>query len=647
MIRRLVPFVLLALLLGFLGCGEKGPPPNIVLFVIDTVRADHLSSYGYHRPTTPRIDALAADGTLFEEASSTAPYTRPSTATILTGQYPAVHGAITHADSLSPQVVTLAERLKERGYQTAGIYRNGNVSATFGFDRGFDLYLQPDKDYIRGRRKDPNQEPVRYVSETDDSLLTERALPFLDAEAKPPFFLYLHLGGAHDPYAPPPSAPSFLEEPLTPTAELFYRQPLKGFRTEPPLLRRIDFGLTLADERTRHQMVALYDGELAFADQQVGRVLDAIERLPFGDNTVVVVTADHGEEFWDHGGLGHGHTNFEEQLHVPLVMAGPGIRTRRVAEPVSLIDLVPTLLDLVGAEKAEELPGKSLLPVLQGRAASPEETLYAEGLLNLGGNGDAVFYRSLRRGDQKLILDFEHHRKQLFDLGQDPSEQDNLLGTPEGTAGRQLLEDLLATHDRNLASPVLAPVEAVEIDEELDQNLRALGYLGSSGDTEATTDLFRRPLRRFDYEPWGFVGHEVEGGSYLSALDFSTADFPEEQLLYGWGRQGNGTHRGIVAHAGARLARQPEHKILRLRGNLARFEGLLDPVGVEVRLDGVVVIRESLSFGAPFDLVAELPEPASSFARVDVVCTQNFSPEYEGRRNGTAPCAAFRWLGLE
>ena len=363
-------------------------PRNVVLIVIDTVRADHLSVYGYHRPTSPSLQQLASRGALFSRAHATASYTRASTASILTGQYPVVHGAITHSDSMSPQIPTLAEVLKSAGFSTVGIYRNGNVAGTFGFDRGFDSYEVPDKDFLRRAKGDPAIGDVVYVSQTDDSLLTSSAVPFLEGQATGarPFFLYLHLGGAHDPYSPPPTAPTFFEGELTDTARLFYTQPLKPLRDGPTALRQILRGTAEVDDRTREQIVALYDGEIAFADAQVGAILEALEKAGKADETLVIVTADHGEEFWDHGSLGHGESHFQEQLHVPLIVAGPGVRPGTIEEPVSLIDLFPTILDLLRIGGTQEhMPGRSLRSAL----ARPERefdprSVYAEGLLRDG-----------------------------------------------------------------------------------------------------------------------------------------------------------------------------------------------------------------------------------------------------------------------
>jgi arylsulfatase A-like enzyme len=647
---HLAPPLGLALLATLLLTACGGSPqqqPNILLIVIDTIRADHLSAYGYSRPTSPHLEALAERGTLYLHANAAAPYTRPSTASILTGQYPAVHGAITHADSLSPQVPTLAELLKGAGYATAGIYRNGNVADTFGFHRGFDTYEVPDKKFFRRARKDPEQEDIRFVSQTDDSLLTEMAVPYLQQAKTAPFFLYLHLGGAHDPYTPPPSAPSFLDGPLTPTAQLFYQQPLKPYRQDQPVLRRLELGTLPLNHQTQEQMIALYDAEIAFADHQVGLILDALGSSPQGDNTLVIVTADHGEEFWDHGGLGHGNSNYQEQLHVPLVIAGPGIKRRRIAEPISLIDLMPTVLEIAGVEPPPGLPGRSLARVMRSSHRKPAILpVYAEGLRRVLDNGEAVFYRSLQEGDSKLILDFRKHRKELFDLSQDPKEQENLIHG-EAKPAQNILDHLLATHAANLDSPFLAPVAAVEIPQELDTNLRALGYLGSSKDTVATSSLFRRPLKRFDLDAHGFVGHELEGSQYLPELNFSTSAFPAEQLLYGWGKTNQKPHRRMAENAAARLKRSPDHATWRLEGTLVGISGSAASVLLEIQVDGQEPQSFQLGTQGRFEVEGPLPQTKGPFVRFDLHCQIDLPPGTMHRRDGQAPCAAITSLRLE
>ncbi len=626
------------------GCGQR-QPPNIVLIVIDTLRADHLSCYGYSRSTSPHIDQLAARGTLFEQANAVASYTRPSSASILTGLYPSVHGAVTHADSIAENIPTLAERLSAVGYVTHGIYRNGNVSETFGFGRGFDSYTSPDKGYWRELRKSGVAKTAkRFVSQTDDSLLTRQAVPFIQGVEKAPFFLYLHLGGPHDPYSPPREVVApFLEAPLSPAAEMFYTQPVKLQREQPAILQQMRLGLLEVDDLTRRQVVALYDGEIVFSDQQVGAVVDALAERDLLDNTLIVVTADHGEELWDHHDLGHGQSHYRELLQVPLVVAGPGVQSRRIETPVSLIDLTPTILDLAGTALPPELPGRSLKPSLRSSRAKPAEIpVYAEGLLRLLGNGDPMLFRSVQVGYDKFILDFQHHRKLLFDGEVDAGEHHNVIAA-DRRHSRQLFETLLDVHQSNLDSAHLAPVEAVEIPAEVEEQIRALGYLGQASDSSSAS-LFRAPLKLIDVKSHGFMGNEREGQRYASAIDFPTPPPSSEQLLFGWGKSTvEGGSRGMARMAAAQLRRHEHHDRWLFRGQMP---GRGPAVVLAVRIDGGEPMRRPLKLGESFEISGPLPA-GRSFARIDLEC------EFEGRGMATENnvqyrhCLSADYLGLE
>ena len=627
-----------------MGCSRPSAPPNVLLIVIDTVRADHLSLYGYPRATSPNIEELAQRGMTYEQANSAAPYTRPSTASILTGQYPSVHGAITHTDSIAPNIPTLAERLQDAGYTTTGIHRNGNVSETFGFGRGFETYGTPDGPFVQRVRRDPERENIRYVSSLDDSLLAEMATPYLK-EPETPFFLYLHLGGAHDPYSPPKSFPSFVDGTLTTVADQFYEQPLKPFRKTPPVLRRIELGQLEVSDQTREQMIALYDTEIAFADHQVGVLLRELEASGLSENTLVVVTADHGEEFWDHGGLGHGSSNFEEQLHVPLVIAGPGVKTRSIKEPVSLVDVMPTILDFVGVEAPPGLPGRSLADVLRSPRKTPApRSVYAEGLRMITSRGEPFFFRSVRKGNSKLVLDFLQKRKLLFDLDYDPREAVNRVGEDRG-AVQDLLEELTTIHRLNLDSEYLRPVAAVDVPEELDESLRALGYLGSADDSSATSSLFRRPLRVLDLEVGGFLGHELDGANYGSEIDFSSPGFSDEQLLYGWGRASQkNPARSMASSAAVRLQRQDGQSRWQVQGRLAGGQQAV-PTLFRVEIPGFPSESKLLEPGVPFQMEGTLGSE-DRFVRLNLRCGSSGDLAEPPRVDVPGACGVIEFIGL-
>lgn len=644
--RRLVSSAVPAFCIGLCIGGCSAPPepqrPNLVVMMIDTLRPDHLGSYGYRRPTSPHIDRLAARGVLFRNTVSVAAYTRAATASLFTGLYPSVHGAVSTHDSIAEGVPTLAEILKASGYQTLGLHLNGNVAATFGFNRGFDFYDSANREYRkhRGKLADDEGKPPWML---DDSAISWQVPSLLDELEAAPFLLYLHFIGPHAPYAPPKNATTFVEGRLTDTAERFYERPEKGPKgRNVALINEMIKGRVPVDELTRRQIVDLYDGEIAFTDAQVGAVLASLEERSLLDNTVVVVTSDHGEEFWEHGGMSHGHSHYEELLRIPFLVAGPGIQEGKViATPTSLIDIAPTLLELAGLEPSQGLPGRSLAHSLRRRRSEPaERPRYAEGLLRFDDTGRAAgFFRSLHQGSSKLIIDGRKRIKYLFDLEADPGELVNQLDTTTGQAdGRDLMETLVGLHEQNLSSGYLDSGSTADIPEELEDQLLALGYLSGNKDVESRP-VFRRPLRsRVDMRPYGFVGDESNVGDYESRLDLEAESSAEsEQFLYGW-RQSRGSVL-MRRRAGVRLRRDLDHRSWRLTFRLPRSAGAKAAVKLAVKVDG----GDSEEFRVTRDSGASIGGPLSDayrrFTRLDFECLDSPSLRQFGPLEERAPCA--------
>ncbi|MFP6663120.1 MAG: sulfatase, partial [Deltaproteobacteria bacterium] len=326
--------------------------PNILLYLMDTLRADHTSAQGYKRRTTPRLDALASEGTLFEQASSTAPVTRPSTASILTSLFPSQ----THARlerGLSDEAETLAEILRKEGWSTWAFVANGNIFAPgFGFDQGFDRF-----ETIRGSNLDNHA----HTSEINQLLF-----PLLKAQVDEPFFLYVHAVDPHSPYDPPPSHRNlFTDKDYAGSVE-----PAKSVRKE---LRKQKM-----DQASIDFVVGLYDEDIRYQDETFGLLLDELARHHQLENTLVVVVSDHGDEFLEHGDWEHGSRLYEHQTHVPFIVKGPGVAKSRVTEPVSLIDVMPTILGLVGAPIPAAAAGQNLAPVLRGERKPPQRAIYNE-----------------------------------------------------------------------------------------------------------------------------------------------------------------------------------------------------------------------------------------------------------------------------
>jgi arylsulfatase A-like enzyme len=428
-----------------------GNRANVVVYMVDTLRADHLGCYGYPRPTSPEIDRFAGEATLFTAARAQSSWTRPAVASIFTGLYPQVHGTNQRQSALPAEVAPMAELLTGAGYRTAAVITNGNVGSEFGFARGFAsfVWLQERADRVA-------------VHESADAV-NERAFAWLQENAGAgPFFLYLHASDPHGPYTP--AAP--------------YRQRFAPDVTDPELgsnasILEIGKSRVPVDPSRLAGLEDLYDGEIAFTDAAFGRLLARLRELDLYDSTVVVLVSDHGEEFLEHGRTGHGKSLFQEQLAVPLVIRFPDGRGRgrRIAATARQIDILPTLLAYLGEPVPEEVQGHSLLPLLDRAEVDP---LAVPWYAYLDVDGREI--ESVSVAERKLIDyltdDGPRGKFELFDLARDPHERSDLWLTASVWGG--YLDSLLLyrRHSwRSLAAP------QVEAGEELRRRLRAAGYL--------------------------------------------------------------------------------------------------------------------------------------------------------------------------
>lgn len=420
--------------------------PNVILISIDSLRADHLHAYGYDRDTSPNLDRLAAEGTRFETVMSPTSWTLPSHMTLMTSLPPEKHGVTTQRMRLPGNLDTLPARLQRAGYDTAGIVSATYLDGLFGFSRGFDEYDDYSLLHAAGERS---------RREITSPQLAQRAIDWLErrAQARPgrPFFLFLHMFDVHYDYNPP--AP--FDHMFDPT----YRGPVDG-----------DVGTFRSPRAPRdlQHLVALYDGEIAFVDAHIGEILTALHELGLENNTIVAVTADHGEEFFDHGAQGHNRTLYDEVLHIPLIIRYPGRvpAGRAIAGQVRLMDVGPTLLDLAGVRvhaPAKPSQATSLASLLRGDSATVP-LLPAFG--DLRGN-----VASIRLGGVKLIRDLHTHREELYDLVADPHELHNLYRAhaPQFDKMRVCL-----SHWRSGAT---ATGEQIELGDEERSTLQSLGYL--------------------------------------------------------------------------------------------------------------------------------------------------------------------------
>jgi len=420
--RRIAePLLSLLAALAAIGCAraEAPAPQRIVLISIDTLRADHVGSYGASDARTPNLDTIAARGVRFSAAFSPVPLTLPAHATLLSGRDPHAHGVRHNSiHRLPPGVPLLAERLAGAGYATAAVIAARVLDRRFGLERGFARY----DDDVAGAAPGSVGFAERPASEVVDA-----ALAWL-ATAPERFFLWVHLYDPHRPYAPPPGFAS-------------------GFAARP------------------------YDGEIAFADAEIGRLLGAVRERWGDDGLLVVATADHGESLGEHGELTHGYSLYDATQRVPLLISGPGISPGQTIEaPVSLADVAPTILAMVGAPPLAGATGRDLGPALRGSSLG-DRAIYLETFATQLDFGWSPLL-ALRTDRWKLV---RAPRPELYDLDVDPDEDRDLAAErPE------LVRELDAQLEERIASGVQAPV-AAEIDAATREELRELGYVTGRG----------------------------------------------------------------------------------------------------------------------------------------------------------------------
>lgn len=426
--------------LGAVGC-EPSPSlkPSVVLIVIDTLRADHLGAYGYDKPTSPRLDTLAGEGARFANARATSSWTLPSVASMLTGLYPAAHGAERNDAALAAAADTLPEAFQDAGYLTAAISANpAFVTPLQGFAQGFDEFT-----VMRGRASERPRRQLGGAVPSDPGLesmieaatgeeITESALAWVAGHdhAPAPYFLYVHYVDPHAGYFPPAAYATRFG-----VAE---HDPLRGDAQWPLLL---SFKAP-ADPRDTATLVQLYDAEIAYTDAQVGRLIDGI-RARTKRPTYFIVLSDHGEEFGDHGGIRHGRTLYDELLRVPLLVVGPGVAPGTVVEaPVSLVSLWPTLVDLVGLRPPPRPDGASFAPLARGAKPARSQNLFADLEARFQNDG-LVHRRAVMNDTWKLLMGPTREVPELFDMLVDQKEKAEAYEP----AARQMLRTVLNVHE--------------------------------------------------------------------------------------------------------------------------------------------------------------------------------------------------------
>ncbi|HKP57598.1 MAG TPA: sulfatase-like hydrolase/transferase [Polyangiales bacterium] len=450
-----------------LSARPKAPPEagNILFIVVDTLRADHLPLYGYQNGKTPRLDAFAKDAIRFDAAFANASWTRPSFASILSGRYPASHRTMAKGDALPNEIATLPEALRSFGYTTRGIVTNYNVAPFFNFHQGFDVYRYLEPNFVLGANDTAAKlllvqfmrqriETVRAKSGRvevgsayqDASVVNKQLLGMLDQQPKAPWFFFVGYMDPHDPYYPHPYDG-------TAYARAAHQEPDPD---EAPALRK------------------LYDGEITYWDENFGQLIDELKRRNIYDELTIVITADHGEEFHEHGGFWHGTTLYDEQVRVPLLVKLPGgeMRGNVVRHWVQSIDLMPTLLKRAGVAIPQGVQGRELFAGNTEVFAEESHEGNVLRALRIDRGGAQLKLITANPGNPRKLAEREFYR-----VDQDPREQVNLAADEPALV--EFSHKALEQHERDAAQG-RASQQSVDIasDENAAARLRALGYAG-------------------------------------------------------------------------------------------------------------------------------------------------------------------------
>jgi arylsulfatase A-like enzyme/Flp pilus assembly protein TadD len=411
---------------------SANPATNVVVITIDTLRPDHLGCYGYKQIRTPNIDALATDGIRFERAYTSVPVTLPSHTVIFTGTYPTYSGMHDFAaNKLNPTQPTLASVLKEHGYITGAVVASAVLDSRFGLNHGFDFYYDH---FDFSRLQESNIDEM----ERPGNVVVDVTLDWLSKNYQNKFFLWMHLYDPHHPYRPPP-----------PYSEEYRERP--------------------------------YDGEIAFADAQVGRLIRFLKEKNLYRNTLIVLAGDHGESLGEHGEKTHGFFIYNSTLHVPLLLhlggathPGGAPVAKSVHDLVNLADLMPTILRILKLDVPSDVQGRSLLPLISPKGEMETPSLYAETFLpRLHFN-----WSELRGVETENYHFIDAPKPELYDLTKDPGETTNLFSQKQAVAAelRARLSKLIVHY-----SPGQELAEKTGLDPALMERLKSLGYAGFSG----------------------------------------------------------------------------------------------------------------------------------------------------------------------
>lgn len=426
---------------------NKPKSPNVVLISIDTLRADHLGSYGYNRNTSPNIDKLAEEGVLFENAFSQAPWTFPSMASMHTSLYSSQLATRSFSNRMEDKFLTIAEQMKNSFYKTFAVHTHPGLSENFGFSQGFDIFH------------------LEFFSGSEDitsPIINKPAVELISEHQGSPFFLWIHYLDPHGNY--------MNHEGFNYASE--YEGTLPETNLNPKALSAMDPPL---DQKDLQYVKGIYDEEISYLDRYVGIIVNHLEELGLKDNTIIIFTADHGEEFMERTRVGHGQTLYQELIHVPLIIYDPyesSLKGKRIKRNVEVRSIARTIIELCNIENSSFI-GEDLFDISDSDGETTDSYVISE---NFGVSKDAKYQKvAIYDGSIKLIKNINQQTFELYDLKKDQQEKENLFLSQQ--------EDIIRIKDRLLAKLLefnqesLLNEEKVELKKEEIERLKALGYI--------------------------------------------------------------------------------------------------------------------------------------------------------------------------
>ena len=462
--------------------------PNVLLYMVDTLRASHTSVHGYARPTTPFLNKLAAEGVVFADCQAQATWTKPSVASMMTSLYSFTHGISMDTDTIPKGATTLAEQMRAAGYVTASAIANPFAGRVTGLERGFDYLMEyPVVDRLRTDAADRG---------TDSAALNRAVFPWLDRHRHEPFFLYIHSTDPHAPYRPPAEFEKKYASPAeTPAFNREYgaMRDVRQYGGGAVVGRQDMAAKGVNPDQWIRRAIDRYDAEVEHNDRSFAALAGKLQELRLLDNTLVVFVSDHGEEFLDHGWTGHGHSLYQELTNVVWVMWNKKLlpAPRRVSEPVQLIDLMPTILELTGIRpEGGVLQGVSVAPLARGGATLNRKQPVMSSRFRYPNVRPSGFVPENQTGtiaridaQWKLISRDQPERAglpavELYDRRADPAEAKNLAAQRPDVVKRQLAEIQLWVEAQKQIRGHLGGSGTTRMDPQTLERLRSLGYIG-------------------------------------------------------------------------------------------------------------------------------------------------------------------------